>query len=386
MSPREVLKTYSRMNQLKYPFSREAREASQRLARDLGDLVEFVSRPSNEYIVKDAEERVLAALTKTEIKYPSMQDERDVLVYPTSRLIVESIGNARLRALQAVAEEKAANKALDKEQPESLRDLCVSSFGWSIGSMGDIRERASLPLHMRTYEFKIRFENFLEVAPMIRAPEWNLINRFLDKGWIPIRKSELVRLASGKFHQIIKAGRLDLPPLSERLAAAVERLSVEMPTHLKQLEPLKFEDVEQSAFPPCMALLYAKQKSGEENLPHFARFALAAFLNRINLDRDEILKLFEQAPDRHKRVIEYQVDHISRKRSSDDDDTGYVPPNCSKIISQRLCPVDNQETFDPLCEYILNPLSFYSTRYWEESKNLTSHAWYARKWEKKQTF
>jgi DNA primase large subunit len=381
---------YSTANLLKYPFSREAREASQKLARDLGNLADFVSRPANEYIVKEAEERVLAALTNSSFDYPAMQDERDVLIYPTSRLIVESIGNMRLRVLQAVAEEKTANRFLDRESPETLTHLCETSFGWSIQSMGDLSERAGLPLQLRTYEFKIRFENFLEVAPSIRAPEWNLINRYLSKGWVPIRKSELVRLASGRVHQIIMAGRLDLPPLSEILAAAIERLSVEMPTHIRQFEPLKFEEVEQTAFPPCMAQLHFKQREGEENLPHFARFALAAFLNRINVDRGEILSLFEQAPDRHKRIITYQVDHISGqlggKKSTSDGESGYMPPNCDKIRSQRLCPVDLGQTSEPLCEYILNPLSFYSTRFWETTNNVTNRSWYARKWEKKQTF
>lgn len=374
-------------NPLKYPFSREAREASQKLARDLGDLVEFVSQPTNEYIVRAAEERIFDALTKSTIDYPSMNDERDVLIYPTSRLIVESIGNARLRALQAVAEEKAANKALSSENPKLTRHLCETAFGWTIESMGDLGERTRLPLHLRTFEFRIRFENFLEVAPMIRAPEWNLINRYLDRGWIPIRRSELVRLASGKVHQIIKGGKVEhLPSLSEPLAASVERLTAEMPSHLRKLEPLKFEEVVQSAFPPCMAVLYTKQSKGEENLPHFARFALAAFLNRINLDRKEILEIFGQAPDSAGGIIEYQVNHISSKRTSDEDETGYTPPNCAKMISQRLCPVDEGATFDPLCEYILNPLSFYTTRYWEESVNITNHSWYSRKREKKQTF
>jgi DNA primase large subunit len=378
---------YAAGNPLKYPFSREAREASQKLARDLGDLVEFVSQPGNDYLVREAEERVFGALTKSAVEYPPMNDERDVLIYPTSRLIVESIGQPRLRTVQAVAEEKAANKALNAERPKFVKKICESSFGWEVESMGDVGERASLPLSLRTYEFKIRFENYLEVAPMIRASEWNLINRHLDKGWVPIRRSELVRLASGKVHQIIRDSEVrDLPPLSEPLAAAVERLSAEMPSYLRRLEPLKFEEVVPTAFPPCMAVLHTKQSEGQENLPHFARFALAAFLNSIKLDREEILRIFGQAPDRQSSVIEYQVDQISRKSRSDSEETGYLPPNCSKMISQRLCPVDEGSVFDPLCEYILNPLSFYSTRYWEESNNVTSHSWYSRKLQKKQSF
>ena len=50
-----------------------------------------------------------------------MENERDVLIYPTARLIVEELGIPRLRALQAEAESKEANRQLGKEDSASVR-------------------------------------------------------------------------------------------------------------------------------------------------------------------------------------------------------------------------------------------------------------------------
>ena len=122
---------------LKYPFSEEVRYRSQKLARDIRELVTILSEPANEYVVEAAEQRVYAALTQSEIQTTDTGNEHDVLVYTAARLIVEKIGNPRLREYQAEMESKAANKHLGQEKDTFLIDLAKSSFGWTIESMGD---------------------------------------------------------------------------------------------------------------------------------------------------------------------------------------------------------------------------------------------------------
>ena len=374
------------LQQLKYPFSLQARQASQRIARDLGVLVELLEEPENHYIVREAETRVHAALTQSQIRYPSMENEMDVLIYPTARLIVEELGLPRLRALQAEAESKEVNKQLGKEDSDFVSDLCETSFNWSIDSMGDITERSKLPLMLRTYEMKIRFENYLEVAPSFHSEEWSLINRFVDKGWIPIRRSELDRLVSGKFRQLIMQGRFDIPKMSQRLVEAVQRIEAETKNRIRQVEPLKMTETLSSAFPPCIQKMYDDSIRGDVNLSHDARFALAAFLLKIGMDEDEVQKVFSSSPDKNMSLIDYQVKHIASKRSMGVEDAGYTPPGCKKLQVNNLCPVYLGTASDPLCEYILHPLSFYQTRAWELTKGITDHSWYARKRDKKQNF
>jgi len=378
----------SSLQELKYPFSPGARRASQKYARDLGALVTLLDMSENHYLVEDAEKRIYSALTHEEIDFPIMRDEKEVLIYPTARLIVEEIGNPRLRALQAEAESKAVNKYLADEDMQFVIELCINSFGWSVESLGGINERAKLPIDLRTFEFKMLFEDFLEVAPDFHAEEWKLINRFVEDGWVYVRRRELNRLISGKAKQIILDGRLDIPKLSRRLTEAVQRIEAEMKTRIRQSEPLKITGQVTSAFPPCIQKMYEDSISGQVNLSHDARFTLAAFLLRIGMGEDEVNKIFGHAPDKNARLIEYQVDHIASKRSDrhDAENTGYTPTGCKKLQTNNLCPVYLGLTYDPLCEYILNPLAFYSTRAWEISNGVTNHSWYAQKKDKKQSF
>ena len=371
---------------LKYPFSQEARLTSQKYARDLGVLADFLDRPENLFIVEAAEQRVYSALTHEEITLPSVRDEREVLIYPTARLIVEEIGNPQLRARQAEAESKSINKQLAQEEDQFVIDLCKSSLGWEVESAGGIHERAKLPPQIKTYDMRIRFENFLEVAPDFNAPEWKLVNRHVSNGWVLIRRRELNRLVSGRFKQIVLSGRLDIPRLPQRVIEVIDRIENEMKRHIRVAKPFKLEGQVNAAFPPCIQKLYDQSVSGRVNLTHIARFALAAFLLKIGMSEEDVNNVFDHSPDRHSRLIEYQVGHIATKKSKDSESQGYTPPGCKRLRVDRLCPVEDGETFDPLCEYILNPLSFYSTRAWEISNNVTNHSWYREKKEKKQSF
>ena len=161
-----------------------------------------------------------------------------------------------------------------------------------------------------------------------------------------------------------------------------------MKTRIRQAEPFKLTGQVTSAFPPCIQKMYDDSVSGQVNLSHDARFALAAFLLRIGMSEDEVNKVFGHSPDKNTRLIEYQVDHIASKRSSrgDAETTGYTPTGCKKLQTNNLCPVYLGLTYDPLCEYILNPIAFYNTRAWEMAKGVTNHSWYAQKRDKKQTF
>lgn len=61
---------------LRYPFSVEARELQQRQARDVETLVSLLESGRNEYIIEEAESRVIAALDQTEIPLVNNNDDR----------------------------------------------------------------------------------------------------------------------------------------------------------------------------------------------------------------------------------------------------------------------------------------------------------------------
>ncbi len=342
-------------------------------------LVNLLSDPVNEYIIQAAEERVYAALTQSEIKTTDTGNENDVLVYTTARLIVEKIGNPRLREYQAETESKAVNRYLGQESSSFLVSLAKSSFDWTVESIGDPRVRAQLPQYLRSYELKIRFEDFLEVAHIFHATEWKLINRFVDNGWVFIRMSELCRLMSGKFKQLILSSSLNPPTLPERLTQSVLRIESELGTKLKSTEPIKIEGQMITAFPPCIEMIHNDSIRGK-NLAHDARFTLASFLLKIGMSDDEVLGVFKPSPDFIGSLAEYQIRQIASKSQGE----GYTPPGCRKIQSNGFCPLYNRSGWDPLCEYIIHPLSFYNTRAWEITKGIEDHSWYAKRMKKKQ--
>jgi len=283
--------------------------------------------------------------------------------------------------LQAEAESKAVNKYLASENDRFVIDLCESAFGWNVESTGTPSQRAKLPLTLRSFDFRIRFEDFLEVAPTFHTEKWKLINRHLDSGWVPVRKSEIHRLMSGKFKRLILDSHLDVPTLPRRLTEAVERIESELRGKIRRTEPVKITESSASAFPPCIAQIHEDSLAGK-NVSHEARFALAAFLLKIGMDIKEVMGVFRTAPDFVQTLAEYQVRHISSKSSGE----GYTPPGCRKMQGNSLCPVYLGELFDSLCEYVLHPLAFYQTRAWEVSKGIGDHGWYLKKKRKRQSF
>jgi DNA primase large subunit len=91
------------------------------------------------------------------------------------------------------------------------------------------------------------------------------------------------------------------------------------------------------------------------------RFALVSFLNSLQLNTNEILKLFSNAPDYQEDRTRYQVEHITGTSSS----ISYKSPGCDKMRTYGICPVDKM---DDLCRRIRHPISYYSAK-WKTEKN-----------------
>ncbi|MBS3778292.1 MAG: DNA primase regulatory subunit PriL, partial [Candidatus Thermoplasmatota archaeon] len=111
--------------------------------------------------------------------------------------------------------------------------------------------------------------------------------------------------------------------------------------------------------PPCIKGILAEVQAGE-NVPHMGRFALVSFLNALKLTTQDIIDLFNTAPDFDEEKSRYQIDHITGEGSS----TSYKPPGCDKLKTYGLCP---SEEIDEICKKTIHPLSYYSYR-WKLSK------------------
>ncbi|MFW9918877.1 MAG: hypothetical protein ACFFED_04710 [Candidatus Thorarchaeota archaeon] len=371
----------TRLQLLRYPFSSQARQASQGVARDIGALIDTIEEPGGNYVIREASNRVFAALNQEEITTVNTNDDRDFLIYSASRLIVEKLGDNRLKQYQAEAESKSVNKHLGNEPDDFVLDLCQTSFNWNLELIGGRSTKSELPLYLRSFDFFMPFVTFLEIAPRFHADEWKLVNRIVEDGQVPIRKSELHRMISEKFKVLILNSSLNVPTLPRNLSLAVQQIESELKVKLKRTEPIKFTEQTVTAFPPCISQMHAAALEGR-NLSHDARFTLAAFLLKIGMSDNEVLGIFRAAPDFVRGLAEYQVKHIASKSGGE----GYTPPSCRKLQGNSLCPVYLGSTSDPLCEYIVHPLAFYETRAWEMSKGIKNHSWYAKKRKKVQNF
>ncbi|TFG15054.1 hypothetical protein EU537_02100 [Candidatus Thorarchaeota archaeon] len=331
--------------------------------------------------MEEAANRVLAALDQEEIQTVNTNHEYDHLIYQTARIMTEKIGNPRLKMYQAEAESKMVNKHLRKEPADFVIRLASDSFDWGIKPIGEGTHKAKLPYHIRTFDLDIRFENYLEVAPSFHSAEWKLVNRHVKDGWLAIKQSELNRLISGKFKKLILDSSINIPSLPSNLTLQIQRIESELKSKIRSTRPIEITENMVSAFPPCMAQMHSDSVQGK-NLSHEARFALAAFLLKIGMTEEEVLSVFQPAPDfGGGQLAKYQVHHIASKGGE-----GYTPPSCQKMQGNTLCPVYLGAAFDPLCEYILHPLQFYQTRAWEISNDVENRSWYAEKKEKKQSF
>ena len=103
-------------------------------------------------------------------------------------------------------------------------------------------------------------------------------------------------------------------------------------------EPRKIAVDIPSAYPPCIKRIIERLASGEE-VEHFARFALVAFLEKvINAGVDMkvkiIAKYFENEDDYDPKKTEYQVKHILGLVGGG---TRYSTPNCKTMREHGLC-------------------------------------------------
>ncbi len=371
----------SRYQILKYPFSQEARQAAQSVARDIRQLLMMLADKRYEYVIEAAEARVMATTEKTDLPLVNTDDPGDFLVYNTARLIVEKIGDPRLKELQAEIESKTVNRYLGKESDQFVVALSHSSFGWTVEPIAG-QTRVQAPMELRTYEIRMKFYDFLEVAPDFHDSSWKLANRPVESGWVPIKRSELDRLVSGKFKKLVLQSSIEIPQLPERLALAVQRFESEVQSKRPWGESRAPTELSLTALPPCIAQMHEDSTTGR-SLAHEARFTLAAFLLKIGMSQEDVTNVFRTSSDFVRSLAEYQVRHISSKSDSKGG-KGYIPPSCKKLQGSSLCPVFLGQVFDPLCEYIAHPLQFYRTRSWELAKRITDHSWYAEKLKKRQ--
>jgi DNA primase large subunit len=100
--------------------------------------------------------------------------------------------------------------------------------------------------------------------------------------------------------------------------------------------------------PPCVKHALDVMDKGE-NLPHSARLMLATYMLAVGKPVDEIVAMFQNAPDFNEKITRYQVEHLAGTKGSR---TKYSVPSCEKLRNENLCFATQD------CAGIINPIQF----------------------------
>ena len=319
----------------KYPFLNEAGD----YLRESGFGWDELERPDMNDVIERA-----AARVETEVGgdvYEKLDRyEIEILTFLVSLIIVKSISLEPVLRKFALAEARRAEKFLIedlKRQSEMQRQsLFAKIFDDLFKLKIDVAEGGRL--------FKVKVADYLARSSRFHEQEWKLINRLVDKGHVYLDADETVRLVRNELSILIyeKIKAMTLPTLPQPIKAKADELR-------SKLSPrYEYRATTVTDYPPCVK--HALEVMGKgENLPHSARVMLATYMLAIGKPVDEIVSMYENAPDFNEKITRYQVEHLAGMKGSR---TKYSVPSCDKLRNENLCFATAE------CNGIINPVQF----------------------------
>jgi DNA primase large subunit len=320
----------------KYPFLKEAGE----YVRQAGLSMDELANPDLANVVDRAVQRIEVAASGG--VYEQLERyEVEVLTFLVALIVVKTVGLEPLIRKFALAEARRAEKFLtqDLKRQNELQKRSLFSkifedlFHLKIGlSEGDNRL------------FKVRVTDYLSRSSHFHEQEWKLVNRLVSSGHVYLDADETVRLVRSELSVMIysRIKEMTLPSLPDAIRSRADALRA------KLLPRYDYRPTAVTDFPPCIK--HALEVMGKgENLPHSARVMLATYMLAVGKPIDEIVGLFENAPDFNKKVTQYQVEHLAGLKGSR---TKYSVPSCEKLLNENLCFATEQ------CAGITNPVHF----------------------------
>lgn len=319
----------------KYPFLNEAGE----YLRESGFGWEELERPDMKDVLDRAAERIELEVGGN--VYQKLDKyEIEILTFLVSLIMVKSISLEPVLKKFALAEARRAEKFLTEDlrrQSETQkRSLFVKIFDDLFDLKIDVAEDQRL--------FKVRVADYLSRSSHFHEQEWKLINRLVHKGYVYLDADETVRLIRNELSILIydKVKAMTLPMLPPAIKAKVDELR-------SKLAPrYEYRSTAVTDYPPCVK--HALEAMGKgENLPHSARVMLATYMLAIGKPVDEIVMIYENAPDFNEKISRYQVEHLAGMKGSR---TKYSVPSCDKLRNENLCFATAE------CDGIINPVQF----------------------------
>jgi DNA primase large subunit len=319
----------------KYPFLNETGE----YLRGSGFGWDELERQDMKDIIDRAAERIELEVGGS--VYEKLDKyEIEILTFLVSLIMVKSIGLESVLKKFALAEARRAEKFLTADLRRQSEMQRRSLFAKIFDDLFKLKIDAAQDGRL----FKVRVADYLSRSSHFYEQEWKLINRLVDKGYVYLDADETVRLVRNELSVLIydKVKAMTLPTLPPAIKARTDELRSKLaPRYEYRLTAV-------ADYPPCVK--HALEVMGKgENLPHSARVMLATYMLAIGRPVDEIVMMYENAPDFNEKITRYQVEHLAGMKGSR---TKYSVPSCDKLRNENLCFATAE------CDGIVNPVQF----------------------------
>jgi len=318
----------------KYPFLEEARQRLSRLGVSIEELSEYAEA------LKRAKERLIEAHKQGAVDTNFTDSDKELLSFHIALLLVRLLGVDQLAARFSLAE---ANRVESFLEQENKKDLITYIFKVVTGvdaeevqvTYGDIQ-----------YDYRIPVVDYIKRAVHLHSPEWKLVNRVVNGGFIYLTTHSLSRLIREEIRSMIysRINSLPQPRLTPTLQQAVDELRKEIKIYV----PITPTTVRPTEYPPCVQHALELLQKGQ-NIPHYGRFLITTYLLNMGKSADEVISLFSKVPDFNERITRYQVEHIAGLRGGG---TKYKPPSCRTLQTHTFCFKTEA------CDDIKNPIQF----------------------------
>jgi len=318
----------------KYPFLEEARERLSRLGVSLEELDEYTDA------LLRAKERLIKAYKRGYIDDELTDSDKELISFHIALLLVKLLGIEQLAAKFSLAEARRVEHFLEQE---GKKDLVAYIFKVVTGVDA---EEVQQTLGGVEYEYRIPVIEYLKRSVHLHSPEWKLVNRVVDGGFVYLTTHGLSRLIREEIRSMIYS-RIKLLP-QPKLTPALQEVVEDLKKVIKVLTPTTQTTVEPTKYPPCVQHALDLLQRGQ-NIPHYGRFLMTTYLLNIGKSVEEVVSLFAKAPDFNERLTRYQVEHIAGLRGGG---TKYKPPSCRTLQAHTLCFKTEA------CDDIKNPIQF----------------------------
>ncbi len=330
----------------KYPFLEEAGKYIRETHFDLDDF----DRSEFSHIIERAKKRIEYELIEGKVFTELEKYDIELFTFLVSLIIMKCIGIdsavKKFSLFEAMRVERFLISDLLREKDLIKKNLLLSKI---------FKELFQLNVKLddrKTNLFKMKISDYIKKSNGFNEVEWKLINRAVDNGYVYLDGDETVRLIRSEIYKLMynRIKEMNISQIPYQIIVNAKLIT-------KKLSPSTKTPNQVKELPPCIKKAL-ELLNNNENLPHSARFMLATYMLSIGKNVDEVILLFQNAPDYNEKITRYQVEHLAGKKGSQ---IKYSVPTCSKLANENLCYATND------CKGITNPLQF--GRFKNEQRN-----------------